>query len=152
MENTLCTVVLSKINEQIERTDHLIGLLPENHLDWSPDGGRFFTVGALLGHLLECLTGFCAVLSAVEPERLRHFSALRRLPGSHGCNAAAARTHIEVYRTSIEEGFALLLGNLEHLVNHKHQLFMYLKLMGVEASSRDLYRFRGKEHAAPRPS
>jgi len=36
----------------------------------------------------------------------------------------------------------LLLGNLEHLINHKHQLFMYLKLMGVNVQSADLYHFR----------
>ena len=36
----------------------------------------------------------------------------------------------------------LLLGNLEHLINHKHQLFMYLKLMGANVASQDLYRFR----------
>jgi hypothetical protein len=38
----------------------------------------------------------------------------------------------------------LLLGNLEHLINHKHQLFTYVKQMGIEVSTRDLYRFRGE--------
>ncbi len=38
----------------------------------------------------------------------------------------------------------LLLGNLEHVVNHKHQLFTYLKEMGVDVDTRDLYRFRGE--------
>ena len=37
----------------------------------------------------------------------------------------------------------LLLGNLEHLNNHKYQLFLNLKLAGVHVSSRDVYRFRG---------
>jgi len=37
----------------------------------------------------------------------------------------------------------LLLGNLEHLINHEHQLFTYLKLLGIEVTSRDLYHFRG---------
>lgn len=36
----------------------------------------------------------------------------------------------------------LLLGNLEHLINHKHQLFSCLRVMGVALDSRDLYRFR----------
>ena len=47
----------------------------------------------------------------------------------------------------VKEGEALLtllLGNLEHLVNHKHQLFMYVKLMGIDVGSRDLYHFRGE--------
>ena len=47
----------------------------------------------------------------------------------------------------VKEGeslLTLLLGNLEHLVNHKHQLFMYLQLMGVQVKSIDLYQFRGQ--------
>lgn len=36
----------------------------------------------------------------------------------------------------------LLLGNLEHLTNHKYQLFFYLKLLGVNVTSADLYSFR----------
>ena len=45
----------------------------------------------------------------------------------------------------VKEGeplLTLLLGNLEHVVNHKHQLFTYLKMMGLDVSSADLYRFR----------
>jgi len=42
-----------------------------------------------------------------------------------------------------ESLLTLLLGNLEHLVNHKHQLFTYLKLMGVDVTSHNLYQFRG---------
>jgi uncharacterized damage-inducible protein DinB len=73
---------------------------------------------------------------------------------------------MELYRAHIQEGFALLtdgdlarrvptvfvaqgesiltllLGNLEHLINHKHQLFTYLKQMGVPVATPDLYRFR----------
>ena len=36
----------------------------------------------------------------------------------------------------------LLLGNLEHLLNHKYQLFLYIRLQGVTVTSRDLYQFR----------
>ncbi len=42
----------------------------------------------------------------------------------------------------------LLLGNLEHLLNHKYQLFFYLKLLGVPVNSSDLYRFRGDRSPA----
>ena len=41
-----------------------------------------------------------------------------------------------------ESILTLLLGNLEHLINHKHQLFTYLKQMGVPVATPDLYRFR----------
>jgi hypothetical protein len=33
-----------------------------------------------------------------------------------------------------------LLANLEHFINHKYQLFFYLKLLGVSVDTRDLYK------------
>ena len=162
----LCGSVLLKIHEQIESTEHLVRLLPLDCVDWAPEIPGSWTVGMLLGHLLDCLAGFCAVLSAFEPERLAHFASLRELPVNHRCSATAAMAGIAIYRAHIDEGFALftdadlarrvatvfvkggeslltlLLGNLEHLINHKHQLFTYLKLLGAGVTSRDLYRFR----------
>jgi hypothetical protein len=122
----------------------------------------------LLGHLLDCLAGFCAVLVAAEPERLAHLSALRNLPVNYACSPDEAIRRIGLYSARIDEGFGLLedaslgrtvptafvergetvltlfLGNLEHLINHKHQLFTYLKQMGLEVNTRDLYRFRNE--------
>ncbi len=168
MSQILCAALLSKIEEQVERTDRLVALLPESRLDWRPAVKEAFSAGLLLGHLLECLAGFCAVLHACEPDRLHHFLDLRRLPVGHRCGAREARERIAAYDGRIREGFALLqdsdlarlvptvfvsrgeplltllLGNLEHLVNHKHQLFMYLKLIGIDVGSRDLYHFRGE--------
>ena len=152
----LGAALLDKINEQIERTSHLIGLVPAEQMDWSPHPGDW-TMRDLIAHLLDCMSGFCAVLVAAAPQRLAHFRNLREIPGS-----------IEIYRSHIEEGFALLtdgdlarrvptvfvaegesiltllLGNLEHLINHKHQLFNYLKQLGVPVATPDLYRFREK--------
>jgi len=168
MPDPLCAALLAKINEQIKRTEHLIDMVPEDRLDWAPGVSSAWPVSKLLGHLLECLAGFCAVLRAVAPERLGHFTALRGLPVNHACGKDEARARIGSYAAHIAEGFTaisdadlgrmiptvfvsggesvatLLLGNLEHLINHKHQLFTCLKLMGVAAGSRDLYRFRGE--------
>ena len=151
----LCAAMLEKIREQIERTTHLMAMVPEAQQDWTPSPGAW-TTGELISHLLDCISGFCAVLAAAEPERLAHCAKLREKP-----------TTIESYRAHIEEGFALLndadlarrvptvfvaqgepvltllLGNLEHLINHKHQLFSYLKQMGVPVATPDLYQFRG---------
>ena len=167
-EAVLCAALLEKIQEQIERTVHLITLLPSDQRNWTPAIPGAWPVEMLLGHLLDCLAGFCAVLSAAEPERLAHFSELRSWPVNYACSPGDALGRIALYRERIEEGFALLadsdlartlstvfsehgepvltllLGNLEHLINHKHQLFTYLKQMGVEVSTRDLYRFRGE--------
>ena len=166
MSTLLCASLLNKIHEQIDRTDHLLSMLPEERLYWTPTTGDGWSTAKLLGHLLECLAGFCAVLVAVNPERLAHFSELRAMPVNHACMIAEAVDRIALYREHIDEGFALLrdedlariiptvfvksgepvltllLGNLEHLINHKHQLFTYLKVMGVAVGTRDLYCFR----------
>ncbi len=163
----LCQSLLAKIQEQIDRTAHLVCLVPANRVDWTPSYSGGWAVEALLGHLLECLAGFCAVLFAIEPERLAHFTALRSLKVNCACSPAETLKSIAVYRARIEEGFALLadsdlsksvptvfvehgepaltllLGNLEHVVSHKHQLFTYLKEMGVKVGTSDLYHLRG---------
>ena len=165
-DQPLCNAVLAKVHEQIERTVHLVGLLPADVSQWEPAVHGARAVAPLLGHLLECLAGMCAALAAAEPVRLAHFLALRDLPVNHACSAAEAIRRIEPYRVHIDEGFALLtdadlvrpiptvfvkqgetlltliLGNLEHLINHKHELFTCLKHMGVPVKSSDLYRFR----------
>ena len=162
----LCRAVLGKINEQISRTDRLVRLLPADRLDTAPIPGAL-TPAHLLGHILECLAGFCAVLTAAHPDRMAPFAELRGQPVNQPIDPAEALSRIAVYRAYIVEGFAaltdadlarplptvfvprgepiltLLLGNLEHLINHKHQLFTYLKLMGLAVGTADLYCFRG---------
>jgi hypothetical protein len=162
----LCDAILSKIHEQIERTDHLITILTPEQLNWTPEISGAWRTATILGHLLDCLAGICAVLMAVQPEKLAYFHRLRETRIETPRTVREARDGPVLYQKHIDAGFAaledadlarrvptafvksgesvltLLLGNLEHLINHKHQLFMYLKLMGVNVSSQDLYRFR----------
>jgi hypothetical protein len=164
---SLCVSLLTKIHEQVDGAGHLTRLLPAECLDWTPPIPGAWPVGVLLGHILDCMAGFCAVLFAFEPQRLGHFVSLRELPVNHRCTSDEAGRRMAIYRTHIDEGFlllrdanlgqqvptvfveqgesllTLLLGNLEHLVNHKHQLFTYLKMLGVSVTSRDLYHFHG---------
>jgi hypothetical protein len=163
--NTLASNVLAKIEEQIDRTLHLIEVIPSDKTEWRPQSSSF-RVCDLLGHLLECLAGFCATLYAANPERLAHFEKLRELPVNHCCGREEALTRIRHYSFHIKQGFelledgdlkrciktvfvyegesvaTLLLGNLEHLINHKYQLFFYLKLLDIPVSTSDLYRFK----------
>ncbi len=156
MPRILCDSFLLKIDEQIERTAHLAALLPHNGTEHPGD---------LLGHLLDCLAGFCAALYAAEPEGLAHFEQLRELPVNLPLGSREFQARLEIYRAHIFEGFALLddaalsrniptlfvpsgqtlmtllLGNLEHLINHKRQLFEFLKQRHVKVGTADLYRF-----------
>jgi hypothetical protein len=117
---------------------------------------------------MDCLAGFFAVLYAANPERLSHFLGLKDLHINSASNVASANSLIEQYRDAIHEGFALLgdpdlerkiqtvfvpegeslmsllLINYEHLASHKYQLFLYLRMLGHDVGSRDLYHFSGK--------
>ena len=160
--------MLAKLSEQVERTQHLVSLVPAAALDWRPEAATdAVSIGELLGHLLECLAGFCAALYALNPAALEHFVELRSQPVNHRCQVDEAHRRIADYLSHIEEGFrpvtdedlkrpiktvfvpegeaalSILLGNLEHFINHKYQLFFYLKLLGVPVSTPDLYRLRG---------
>lgn len=162
----LAAALVSKIREQMERTVSLIALAPADRREWRPPITGAWSLGELLGHLPDCVAGFCAVLYAAYPERLEEFVDLRSLPVNQLCGPEEARQRIELYRLHLDQGFeflrdadlgrtlptvfvaegepmlTLLLGNLEHLINHKHQLFMYLKLMGVNVGTPELYRLR----------
>jgi hypothetical protein len=106
------------------------------------------------------------VFHAAFPQQLEGVLKLRSLPVNHFCKPDEAIARIQVYEIYMEEGFdlcsdedlermlptvfaaaeslaTLLLGNLEHLINHKYQLFVYLKISGVPVSTADLYQWRG---------
>jgi hypothetical protein len=164
MPRILCDSFFLKIDEQIDRTAHLAGLLPDGETDHAIDAPGSWTARALLGHLLDCLAGFCAALNAGEPERLAHFQRLRELPVNLSLGPQEFGDRLEIYRAHIAEAFALLdddalarsiptvfvpsgqtlmtllLGNLEHLINHKRQLFELLKRARVNVGTADLYR------------
>ena len=161
----LSRLILSKLEGQIEQTAHLLTFIPDDKLEWQPLP-NVMRVCDLLGHLLECLAGFCATLYAIDAKRLAHFDRLRNLTVNHPCAIEEASERIRDYASSIREGFSVisdddlarriptvfapegkevmtvLLDNLEHLINHKHQLFFYLKLLGVNVGTGDLYKLR----------
>ena len=165
MTTELVGSVFGKVNEQIDLLQKLVLFIPPERLHWQPTQNTF-RVCDLLGHLLEALAGFCAALYSIYPERLAHFLNLRGLPVNHCCGIQEAIERIHSYAACIAEGSTLLtdddlskivptvftkngepmitilLGNLEHLVNHKFQLYFYLRLLEVPVSSSDLYQFR----------
>lgn len=166
-EQIIVLSMVSKLREQIEITRKLLAFIPIDRLEWQPQQDSF-RIGDLLGHLLECLAGFCAALYTLRPNELSHFQNLHNQKVNHFCRIEEAQSRITEYQAYIEEGFALLkdadlalkisilfategetvmtvlLGNLEHFINHKYQLFFYLKLLGIPVSTENLYQFRCK--------
>jgi len=172
-QRTISDDIHRKLSEQIERAEHLIRMIPAASLDWKPETPASHDLGHLLGHLLDCLAGFCAVFRAAFPGELAHLAELQSREVNHACPPQEALERFQEYSAHIDRGFALasdddlrrsipsvfvpegeslmtlLLGNLEHLVNHKYQLFVYLKLLGLPVSSRDLYHWRGAHAGQP---
>jgi hypothetical protein len=167
-DDTIVESIRLKVREQVEKTEHLIQLIPPGRIEWNPQWSCSSSdIGHLLGHLLDCLAGFCAVFHAAFPQKLEGVLALRSLPVNHFCKPDEAAGRIQAYAKYIEQGFelcreedlsrmlptvfateslmTLLLGNLEHLVNHKYQLFVYLKVLGVPVATGDIYCWRGSE-------
>ena len=158
----LTSLLAAKVEEQVELTIGLVARVPADRLEWQP-APNVFQLSHLLGHLLEACAGFCAALYRARPQRLAHFTRLRDLAVNHACDPTQAAARLRDYLNHIREGFAtltdadlsgrlptlfvpegealltLLLANLEHLINHKHQLFFYLKLLGVEVGTAQLY-------------
>jgi len=161
----LTSLLLAKVEQQVELALRLTALVPCDRLEWQP-AANVFRLGQLLGHLLEAAAGFCAALYRLKPRELAHFERLRGLPVNHDCDAAEAAGRLRDYLGHVREGFALLndadlarrlptvfapsgeaaltilLANLEHFINHKHQLFFYLKLLGVEVGTAELYEIK----------
>ena len=172
-----CALVHAKVREQMEVSEKLVSAIPRDRLSWRPDlppgGGKAFRMDELLGHLLECVAGFCAALQAAQPGALSHFDELRSRLRNHRCGIEEVCEELHIYARHIDEGFhalsdedltnliptvfvvdgepllTLLLGNLEHLINHKHQLFFYLKMVGVSLGTADLYSLRGEVSRGP---
>jgi hypothetical protein len=172
-DNSIVESIRLKVREQIEKTEHLIQLIPPDRIEWNPRWPCGSSdIGHLLGHLLDCLAGFCAVFHAAFPEQLKGALELRSLPVNHFCQPDEAVSRIQAYARYIEDGFelcsdedlqrmlptlfataesvmTLLLGNLEHLINHKYQLFVYLKVLGIPVTTGDIYCWRGNAGSAP---
>jgi hypothetical protein len=165
---TIAIVLEKKVLGTVGRMEHLVSLVPAERLNWRPDPGNedvreVIDLGHLLGHLLDCMAGCCAAFLAAYPEELAEFVKLKSARVNHFCTPGEWKERIGIYKEGIAKGFQLctdedlkrpiatifmpdgealgsiLLNNLEHLVNHKYQLFFYLRLLGLVVGTEDLY-------------
>lgn len=165
---TIAIILEEKVQGAVGRMEHLVSLVPADRLNWRPNPANeeireVVDLGHVLGHLLDCMAGFCAAFLAAYPEELAEFVKLKSAQVNHFCTPGEWRERIGIYKEGIDRGFRLctdedlkrpiatifmpkgealgsiLLNNLEHLVNHKYQLFFYLRLLGVPVGTEDLY-------------
>jgi hypothetical protein len=143
-------------------TVKLISLAPAGKLDWKPMPGNVMTVGQLLHHLSGCPGGILLALRNAFPpidaferflqEELKKTKTPEEAESELFRGWAEAKMTLKaVSPTDFEERMVTVpwgppipmwrtcLGMAEHWVNHKYQLFFYLKLMGQPVTTMTLY-------------
>ncbi len=140
----------------------LISLAPAGKLDWKPAQGDYMSLGQLLHHLSTCPGGFVMAVNNAFPssdafqkfiqEDLKN-SKTPEVAGrelSRGWDEAKAAlgavsaAEFQARMVSVPWGppmplWRTCLGMAEHWVNHKYQLFLYLKLLGQPVNTMTLY-------------
>jgi hypothetical protein len=141
----------------------LIRMVPEDKLEWRPAPG-FMSLGQLVCHLTEPLgDGIRCLITdhwPFTPEEMETGMKLENIPA---CSVEKALERLETDKTLLRE----VLGSLsdeefaqkpvstpwgwkgklevmailfrEHFTNHKMQLFLYLKLLGLPVNTATLY-------------
>ena len=160
------SVLAARILEDAALTAEMLGLAPPGSEDWRPPGWPAtqgdppFSMGRLEAHLVESMGGICACLYKLHPEEMAGFAWLKdgaaAMPARDAMAdlQAAARAGFElvtdadlmrnlptVFAPEGEPALAVLLVNWKHLLHHAHQLFVYLKVLGVAVDTQRLYRF-----------
>jgi hypothetical protein len=143
-------------------TVKLISLVPAGKLDWRPYPGDFMTLGQLLHHLSGCPGGILMALRNAfpPPEAFGRFlqEDLKRTKSAEDAESwlfrgwGETKTALTALRPVEFEGLMVTvpwgppipmwracLGMAEHWLNHKYQLFFYLKLMGQPVNTMTLY-------------
>lgn len=161
-DRPVSSLLAARILEDAELIGELLTLAPEGCQAWQPDwpaahitGDPPYSMAQLSAHLAESLAGVCACLHRLYPTELAHFAKLGDPAASFAELNRAARAGFDLLADAdltrqlptvfSPEGapfLETLLINWKHLLHHGHQLFLYLKLMGVPVSARHLYRFR----------
>ncbi len=154
--------------EMMQRTQaplkNMVEMIPEDKLDWAPGEG-FMTVGQVLKHLTE---NWCVVEMMARNEwrfsNMEEMAEALKLGNMPTCTKAEAWSAMEqdlnnavdyIEHELSEEDFfnkeisapwgfkgqiwkAVLLAK-EHLVNHKMQLHIYMKQLGLPVNTETLY-------------
>ncbi len=157
---------------QMAPTEPLFLLVPSDKKDWKPTE-ESFTAGQLMYHMAYALrfNGNGILKNEWALPSLRHvFVSNRKTPSasveecvnlyrensmfflgifSAMSNEEFQTGELDTLQLGRAQKWRMSLFALEHHLNHKAELFMYLKLMGVKVTSRELYGDLGQTGKAP---
>ena len=153
---------LQYFDEMFTPTVPLFRMVPADKIDWKPTE-RSFTTGQLMAHIAGALGVYGRGIARGEwgyASMREIFLRNRRTPSLKVEEAVAVleKNHVEfnqLLRTLTEEEFhsgeidtpqlgrvprwRIAMLALEHHINHRAELFMYLKILGVEVNTGHLY-------------
>ena len=156
---------LSYFDTFIPPTEKLFRLVPADKLDWKPTESSF-TCGQLMTHIGGAIGAYGNGISKGEWRfpTLAAVHELNKQTPSLGIEQAVGLLHTkyEFFKSSLcaltEDEFnngmvdtpqlgrvprwRIALFGMEHHLNHKAELFMYLKMLGLNVRTEDLYLMR----------
>ena len=155
---------LAFFDEMMTSTESLFRMVPPDTLAWKPTE-KSFTVGQMIAHIAEALDvysngltkaawGFSSMRERFVKNRHQMSLTVEEALALLRTNAGEFRKRIEsMSATDLAEGevfspqydgpaprWRIAMLALEHHLNHKAELFMYLKLLGVQVNTKHLYR------------
>lgn len=157
-KNEFCEMVM----QSFRPAEKLVGMVPADKLDWKP-GPTFMSVGQVVYHLSDGLgAGLEITLSGKWPS-MEEMDGAMKLENMPCCGVREALDRLakdsQTLKTTLaglsEEDFTnrvvsvpwgmtakveiMSLSFLGHFNNHKMQLFLYLKLLGLPVNTETLY-------------
>jgi uncharacterized damage-inducible protein DinB len=155
---------LSYFDELIQSTESLFRTVPPDKLDWKPTE-KSFTIGQQMAHIVGAIEVYGRGLSAADWgfTSMRERFVQNRYTPSMSAEDAVTTLHKNAvdFRTRVgaltEEEFnsgevdapqfgkkmprwRIAMLAVEHHNNHKTELFMYLKIIGMNVNTGHLYR------------
>lgn len=148
--------------QSIQPAEKLMGMAPADKLDWKP-GPTFMSIGQVLYHLSDGVGGGLEMLVSGKWPPMEEMEAGMKLENMPSCGIQEALAKLEKDKTVLrstldgisEDDFTnrvvsvpwgwnakfemMSLNFLGHFNNHKMQLFIYLKLLGLPVNSETLY-------------
>jgi len=150
------------VMENYRPAEKLIGMVPADKLTWQP-GRTFMSTGQVLCHLSGGLGGDLEMLLSGKFPSMKEMEEGMKLENLPSCSPQEALDKLEKDKKILrqvldglsEEDFAskvvsvpwgwkakmerMAFNFLGHFLNHKMQLFTYLKLLGLPVNTETLY-------------
>ncbi len=149
--------------EAYRPAEAMIQIVPRDKLDWRPRE-NFMSFGQLVSHLGDGLGGpLRNLISGKWPFTMEQFEEMTKLENCPSCSPEEALEKIKKDKQALKEVLAgiseqefsskmvstpwgwqgkcelISIRFLEHFLNHKMQLFTYLKLIGLPVNTMTLY-------------